>query len=243
MATCCGVCDYKVVAVIPVHGRLPLLKYTIQRLYEVNKVFKVICVGESAEERQVTSSSGAVFLWHPNRPLGAKWNAGFVHARQYNPDACLFVGSSDWIDENWIPTLKHHLKYVDMVGLPGMYLLDIGDTFRACHWSGYVGHREGESIGIGRMIRSKILDRMDWKPFIDTLDNSMDGSMQSRVIEAGGIVKTVNEDLKSLSISTNRWPNKHKFEDHYSGRLKSEIIDNANEWIDRYFPEAKQVFK
>jgi hypothetical protein len=34
------------------------------------------------------------------------------------------------------------------------------------------------------------------------------------------------EDIQLLSISTNRWNNKHKFLDHWSGKLPSERLDS-----------------
>src|SRR5690606_22884619 len=50
----------KCIAVIPIKGRLPLLKHTIRRLYKKNGVFKVICVGETKEERVLVESEGGL---------------------------------------------------------------------------------------------------------------------------------------------------------------------------------------
>src|SRR5688572_33434172 len=102
LATCPT--PYKVVAVIPVHGRVPLLPYTIKRLIQKNDC-KVICVGDGLHEKQVCEQSGAVWVPFKNSPLGAKWNAGFVAAKRFNPDAVLYVGSSDWVCNDWIKLL------------------------------------------------------------------------------------------------------------------------------------------
>lgn len=239
---CCGKHELRIVAVIPVRGRLPLLKHTIERLYKKNGVYKVICVADGHDERKVIESCGAVYIHHSNKPLGKKWNHGFVHAQNYNPDACLFVGSSDWLSDNWLAEMGPYLKEFDLIGTLGCHFLDIAESFRLVYWPGYIGRRQGESIGIGRLISSRVLAKLQWKPFDDALDVSLDYSMQQRVITATGKLHLVdNTNIKSVSISTNRWINKHVFQHHWNGPLKSEVID-PDKFINENFPEAKQVF-
>lgn len=230
----------KVVAVIPVHGRLPLLKHTIQRLYNKNGCFKVICVG-SELERDVCEKNGAEFVLHSNNPLGAKWNAGFMAAKKHNPTACLFVGSSDWVSDNWLQGMNEY-DY-DLIGKKDFYMLDIGDKFRACHWKGYTAkERANEPIGIGRMLSRNILEQMDWQPMDGKLNSSLDWSMFQKVKALGGnIILVEDETLKSLSVSTDKWDNMHKFNEHYTGKLKSDII-NVDELLNE-FPEGKMIFQ
>jgi hypothetical protein len=45
--------------------------------------------------------------------------------------------------------------------------------------------------------------------------------------------------IKLLSISTNKWINKHKFTDHWTGSLKSERCDVA--LLDNGFSELKTL--
>lgn len=238
---CCG--GFKVVACLPVHGRLPLLKHTIERLYKKNGVFKVICVGDH-EEKNFCESLGAEFIQFRNKPLGKKWNQAFEAAKKYNPDACLFIGSSDWISDNWLTLMEQHLKQHDLIGTPGCHFLDISkDGNRLCYWPGYLGPRKGESIGIGRLISSNILDRINWKPFDDTKDSSMDRSMVDKVTAANGrIFNVVDDRLLSLSISTDQWVNLHKFEMHWNNILPSKKIFEVNDFIEKHFPEANQIF-
>lgn len=247
LAGCCGKCkkkEHKVVAVIPVHGRLPLLKHTVERLYKKNGVHKVICVGHGHLERKLVESLGAVWVQHSNKPLGKKWNAGFIEARKYSPEACLFVGSSDWLSDNWLPENMPLLNNFDMVGTAGCYFMHVGiSDFKVCYWPGYVNSRRGESIGIGRLLSSKVLDMMHWQPFNDELDRSLDNSMQQRVTGLAGKIQLIdNSKIKSLSISTDRWINKHRFFDHYNNILPSERVDNPNQFVNENFPEAKLIF-
>lgn len=232
--------SFKCVAVIPIKGRLPLLKHTIERLYKKNGVFKVICVGETEDEKNLVESCGAEFINHENKPLGKKWNAGFMEAKKYNPDCCLFVGSSDWVSDNWLPYCSQYLREYDMIGKPDFYLLDYGRRLRVCHWSGYTDKRRlNEPIGIGRVLSKRILEKMNWKPMDDKLDSSLDWSMYQKVILYSGRIKMINNDeIKSLSLSTSQWENKHKFEDHWSGKLPSKRL---YENLLKEFPEAYEL--
>lgn len=236
---------YKVIAALAVHGRLPLLKHTIERLYKKNGCFKVICSGDNPEDKQLCQSLGAVWVHARNKPLGNKWNQAFFKANEFSPDAVVFVGSSDWISDNWFQIMRPYLDKYGFAGVPGCSLADIGDTIRTLHWKGYKGYskeREDETIGSGRMLSRRMLEDTGWLPFNPILDNSLDRSMKDRAYEAGFNDFMVHDDrLKSLSISTNKWPNKHKFEMHWSGMIPSEKIELESVLKD--FPELNKIFE
>jgi len=100
---------FRVVAVIPVHERLELLPLTITRLYKKNGLDRVICVGDGRKEKAICMEAGAMWVTHQNKPLGAKWNYGYQAARELKPDAVVFVGSSDWICDDWIQIMRPYL--------------------------------------------------------------------------------------------------------------------------------------
>jgi hypothetical protein len=232
---------FRVIACMAVQGRHPLLELTIKRLYQKNDVYRVICTGDRSD-REVCERAGAVFIPFQNNPLGAKWNRAFQESEKFDPDACLFVGSSDWLSDNWIHKMKIHVERFDLAGKLDMYLLDIGDENRACYWPGYDKRRKNETIGIGRLLSRRMLDRIHFKPFEDRLNNSLDYSMQVSVMRLAGSLQVVKDDsMKSLSISTNVWSNKHIFTQHYNGILKSEKITQVQEFINNNFPEANQL--
>jgi len=238
---------FKVVAVVPVHERLQLLPYTISRLLKKNGCHTVICVGDGIKEKAICLEAGAMWVPHQNKPLGEKWNAGFLAAKTLNPDAVIYSGSSDWLSNNWITTMKPHLDRHQMVGVPGCYLLDYRHKMRLCHWPGYVGQRADETIGIGRMLSRKLLDLINWKPFHDDKDASLDRSMKDKA-KAVGITDYFvrDESLKAMAISTNRWVNMHKFVHHWDlGVLPSEKFTDLDmeQFLVKYFPEAFQFQK
>jgi len=233
----------KTIACIPVHGRLPLLHHTITRLLTKNGVSEVVCAGITDEEKETCERAGAIFIRHENQPLGKKWNATFQVAGEHDPDNILFVGSSDWVSDNWMPVMSDHMDQYDMVGLAGFYLADIGTQYRVCYWAGYGrGPRANEPIGIGRVISGRSLKKMNWMPFDDSKSNSMDWTMFNNVMRGGGRVKVLQTDaIKSLSISCPMWGNMHVFDDHWSGKLPSEkILDHR--FLHTHFPEAFKIF-
>src|SRR5690606_26076474 len=213
------------------------------RLYEKNGDCEVICAGSVESERKVVEAAGGVWIQHRNFPLGAKWNACFREAKQYDPDACLFVGSSDWVSDNWIEVMRPHSEKYHITGTAGCHFLHLSDPMRLCHWPGYTGRRQGESIGIGRMINREMLERMGWEPFNGQLDRSLDFSMMEKCSKlAGNSHLVVSPNALSVSISTDVWPNKHRFFDHYHGRLPSTILGGVSRWVEKNFPEANLIF-
>ena len=234
---------FRVVACIPVFGRLPLLEQTIKRLYQKNGVYKVICSGDQIADQKLCESLGAVWVYAPNKPLGAKWNSCFMKASEYNPDACLFMGSSDWVSDNWLSEMRPLMDKYDLVGTPGCNFLHIGSGYDVCYWPGYVGRREGESIGIGRLISKRVLDLIQWNPFDGQLNRSLDYSMVQRCTKvAANIHLTRNTNIQSLSISTDKWSNLHQFSACTTGLLPSIFKDNPIEWLENNFPESFKVF-
>lgn len=246
---------YKVIACLAVHGRLPLLKHTIERLYKKNGCFKVICSGDNPDDKALCQSLGALWVHARNKPLGNKWNQAFFKAKEYSPDAVVFVGSSDWLSDDWFQIMRPYVEKYGFAGVPGCSLVDIGETLRGVHWAGYKGYRklrENESIGIGRMLSARLLDAIGWLPFDHILNNSLDWSMKNRSFDVGFTDFMVhNPKLIALSISTPKWSvihqNKHRFDHHYPGseiyQIPSTEMDDVNVWCENNFPEVKQLHK
>lgn len=254
----------KVVAVIPVHGRHPLLKQTISRLLNKNGCHAVVCAGDR-EDKDVCEQAGATYIIHDNRFLGQKWNACFLRAERMNPDAVLFMGSSDWVSDNWVPTMLSHLNSrTHMVGKSGCYLLDISDPYypsysewyrpkpireyRLVYWPGYkygspidsTQNRSNESIGIGRLISKKGLDNIGWKPFHDKMHDSLDYCMHKKFRDHSKIV--YDKSICSMAVSTDRWSNKHTFEHHWDNTNPSKRIRDVHGFCRQHFPEYDKIF-
>jgi len=211
-----------IVAPVPIHGRMALWPWTIHRLTEIGVT--PLCIVDRDQERYLAEKYGWPVKQVKKMPLGQKWNIGFRWAEKYNPEAVLYVGSSDWVSENWIDFFLPMLKQYDMVGVKGIHHLHrayftkpFPNTLkhfiqRLGYWSGYTGERAGESCGGGRMLSSRILDKIGWSPFDDTGVHNMDCNMLNAVKDKGGKVFTYDgNEVKGLSISSDLWPNMHDF--------------------------------
>ena len=230
-----------IVAPIPVYGRRPLLKYTISRLQKAG--VQVICMGHDADDQELALSLGAEWITISNDPLGAKWNAGFMAARKYEPTGVLFVGSSDWVSDNYIAEAERMLPEYDMLGKLGCHFTDLGPSnIRTVNWFGYgKGSRSYEPIGIGRVLSTRLLNKLNWQPFDKRLSSGLDWSMWLKSLASDASIGIFEDpDLKLLSISTHAWGNKHKFTDHWTGSLSrsSEKLGNKEEAeLFKSFPE------
>lgn len=239
------------IAVIPVRGRLQLLPYTIKQALKV--VDKVICITSKVYERAYCPGAETANL--SSRPLSDRWNYGFQIAKEYDPDHILFIGSSDWVSENWMDKLLPYTEHYDIVGVRGFNLLhlnyelmddrhtldkirtkagvfDLPARFRdkkLGEWTGYDNFRTGEPIGIGRILNRCFLKRVEYKPFRSGLGRGLDYDMILRTQH----FKIAEEDVRCLSISTNLWGNLHSFDD------SDEIKDN--EFLDKWFPDANEL--
>jgi len=251
-----------VVAVVPVLGRTPLLPHTIKRLYRV--VDTVICVCENDQDRGVCSKAGAKIVNSGNCPLGKKWNDGMEAAKEFNPDFILYVGSSDWVSDNYLEVMLPLAESHEIVGTLDYHLLHINyneenrasfkprkrfadydlDAIRANfidrqlgHWKGYECERKGEPIGIGRLLRRDFLGKVGWRPFEDELHKGLDWSM---IKKTDSFISIMSEEAQSMAISTSIWSNKHNFK--LESTQSFELIDNVDEYLIKWFPEGLKLF-
>ena len=237
----------KVVACMPVYGRRRLLSRTITRLYEKNKVYKVICAGSGQKDREICTKFGAEWVEVPNQPLGHKWNEAFAAAEKYNPDACLFIGSSDWLEDKWLDYMEQYFPKYDMVGTPDFTMVDIRkDVYRVAYWSGYPkgSNRENEPVGGGRMLSNKLLKGMKWRPFDAGWDNSMDYSMRLHAerLNAKTLLLPRNT-LTVLTLSSDRWQNKHNYDREMRTGYATEMEEEQGmAFLEEIFPEAISLF-
>jgi hypothetical protein len=75
------------------------------------------------------------------------------------------------------------------------------------------------------MLSNRFLDKINWQPFDKRLNSGLDWAMWLRAIISDASIGIFDADeIQFLSISTDKWENKHKFEDHWTGKLKSERI-------------------
>jgi hypothetical protein len=237
----------KIIAPIPAFGRIPLLEQTIKRLYNKNGIYKVIVIGHENEAKEIAIKNGADFVYHENTPLGAKWNAGFKACQKFDHDAVIFLGSSDWISDDYLSIVAPLINEFDLIGKLGCHFFDKQivngghPRYRLVHWLGYgTGTRQNEPIGIGRIISKSMLQKINYTPFNPTLDSSLDWSMWQQVHKHNPRIKILDESQCQLvSISTNKWVNKHKFDDHWTDKMPSVKIPETS--FLKLYPEIHEI--
>lgn len=234
-----------VYAVMPVKGREELLKHTIERLKKQTYPTMAICCGHTESEKEVCEKAGAIFIMCPeDTHLGDKWNRCIKVAKERkDAEAVMILGSSDWIEDAWVERMMNEPH--NAVGTAGLYFLDIqrSNYLAMYYWPGYKKSRAGESIGAGRVIKKKILDKVKWTLFYSDWDVSLDFSTTQILNGVKEQIVCVDNPPVGLSISTYKWVNKHNFRTlmRRDGlhRYKESRI---KEFLEKYFPEAINIF-
>ena len=230
----------KLTAPIPVFGRFPLVRLTISRLKRQGVI--PIVLGHEREALDIAQQMDVEFISISNDPLGTKWNKGFQASKNYQADGVMFMGSSDWCSDDYVDSVRLHLNDFGMLGMLGCHFADVADEIRLVHWKGYKDSiRVNEPIGIGRVLRADFLNKIQWSPFDQRLSSGLDWSMWLKAMKTNQEIGILPDDgqIKLLSISTNKWSNKHKFTDHWTGSLKSERCDVS--LIENGFSELKEL--
>lgn len=224
----------KVIAVVPVAGREPLLKYTIGRL--AKQIDSVICIGHTSSECDVVESSGGIFYPTPKAStLGQKWTMAVNIAKELEPDAIMIMGSASMVSDNWIDELLPHLDTYDMVGAAGIHYFHY-EGRKLCYWAGYPGGRHGEPIGVGRLIRRSFLEKSGWNIFDKNLNSGLDSSTMKKIAYYKGSVSIIKHNACSVRVSTDKWINKNGY---YKMAPRSKALKGHE--IDSFFPELKTM--
>ncbi|MFO7939793.1 MAG: glycosyltransferase family A protein [Bacteroidales bacterium] len=252
----------KSVAVIPVHGRLAIISYTIRRLLEINKFDHVICVG-GEQEKTICEKAGAEFHIHPNKPLGRKLNFGFEKAREHKPDIVSYIGSTNWLSPSWLSVLSPLLRDAWMVGKPDFNIVKIeGEEYDMIRWLHYprqkmklrhyllskgerefikAGGRMNEPVGIGRLLRSDFLDKIDWKPFDENKNRNMDSEMMYQIASNQGTYSLCRDNkAQSLKIASSSWESLNSYDMYLLMPTVKEIITPI-EFLLVWFPDALKL--
>ena len=146
----------------------------------------------------------------------------------------LFVGSSDWVSQDWIFSSYKYIKEgYGYVGKNDYHMIDISNNeINSNHWLGYPWEdRKYETIGIGRLISREFLEKIEYKPFDKNSNIGMDKTMYQKCLSNGLKVKIINNDtdhVTFLSLSCDLWVNKHVFKYHKHGANKYDIKDDAH---------------
>lgn len=163
---------------------------------------------------QIAIDYGCDYIQAPNKPVGAKWNAAHLRAKD-TADYYLTTGSDDVMSQAMWDYYQGFTG--DRLVLTDLYFYE-PETGRTLYWGGYgAKHRhQGYPIGASQLHSQAVMEKMNWSPFVP---NSMAHEHDTekwcrangvkteyvRMADTGGI----SIDLKSKDSYTKlaMWPN------------------------------------
>ena len=154
-------------AIVTCLWRRPALTKTVLKYYARTFPDCILIAVKDPNDAQI-KVDGWEFIEHPNEPLPQKFNAAFLEAQKYNPDAVVLVGSDDLLSRQLIDFYQSNYggsrNYI--LGLKDLYFHN-NRTGETIHWHGLQGKDEGMPIGCGRIFSKTVLNKLDWKPYGD----------------------------------------------------------------------------
>ncbi|MCF6314096.1 MAG: hypothetical protein L3J39_16735 [Verrucomicrobiales bacterium] len=139
----------------------------------------------------------------PNHPLGQKWQAGVDFARKFSPRHLLITGSDDMVSQDF---LIHAMQLLsedapsggfEFAAPASWFIYEISDDShqRGTLWEvAYVASIK-QPLGAGRVYSSRLLDRIDWKLFENTLNVGLD---------TFGYNQIINSNAQTVLIPSNK---------------------------------------
>ncbi len=236
----------RIVTVIPVRGRIAVTTETVLRLKRQDyPLDSIILIGKSKREREVAEATGSVFVSHPNEPLGTKWQAGVLKARELDADAVLIMGTDDWISDNWCGRMIREIEGgADLAGPGNLFLLHIGLSLRKLvrlHPHEFSAGKI-QPFGVGRMYSRRFLDSIRWQLYPDW-NVGLDGATFIRTVENGGRITILEDDaLVAMDIKSSFWRNKSPFSQLPLYRGRVDWVDDVDKWLEQNFPGSVEFF-
>ena len=174
----------------------------INFLKEELSEYEVTCVvvgSEGRKSEQLVVNSGNEYLEFENLPLSKKWDSGLQYTERFDPDVVIVVGSDDFLSPSTVLSLVGSIAEGRlMVGLMDMQILDLEKT-RFMHWHGYSVSdkiRTWETIGLGRCLSRKLLDKVGFSIWgEESINRGLDGLMTRKLASIGMIPLPYGEEV------------------------------------------------
>lgn len=155
----------------------------IRRLRRSSKheIVAIMCGSEGEVSESLARKHGFPYIEFQNRPLGAKYNARMLFASAFDPDYVLMLGSDDIISTDLLKAYEKEMeKGTDFMGILDLYIYNVA-TKQTTYCQGYTNERVGETVGVGRCLSRNLLQQLNWQPWIDSRNSSLDGAMMTKL--------------------------------------------------------------
>ena len=140
----------------------------------------VVAGSEKEKTRNMCIARGIEYIETDNKPLSNKFNNAARWARVlHKPKAFLILGSDDFLSDSFIQNYLTLLKY-DVVGITDCYFYHT-QSKEAMYWKGYTNFRQGETIGLARMLSREVYDKLNGKLWPQNMNSGLDYTMMQRL--------------------------------------------------------------
>lgn len=236
--------------IVPAHGRLGMSRACLGQLartcaeLEVSGVDATAVVIAEDENLEIAAGLGFIAVDRPNHPLGRKINDGYQHAAAAGVTHVVPFGTDDVIDPALLlgdlPTDKvtaHRLSAI---------VDETGTRLRRIK----VSYEGGDGI---RVIPTRMLQALRYRPLEDDRDRGMDGSMTTGLARAMRCVPRdlfVYNDLHDLQLvefkSRGEQLNDYRSTSEsfgYATESRSALVDLAGVYPDVFLDEVADVYQ
>jgi len=171
----------------------------------------LVAAASNDEDAALGEAVGARIVRHENTPLGAKFNAALLAARENAPDAVLIMGSDDFFCDRAADALGGAVLADRSVGFRDCYYLDLA-TGATRYLKGYrVKSRHREPVGCGTLHRRDLLDRLNWRLWDATQHHGMDNSRFATLNAHGAMpellwLRDLDAVMVDIKTPVNLWP-------------------------------------
>lgn len=185
---------------IPIWKRPEITRICLRNLQLLDQ--DILCIVSRTEDADLLDSLNVPYTWHPNDYLGAKWNAGLLYAQDLEWDHIVTLGSDDVVKASLFDFYARHDDQ-EVIITDKIYFIDT--------LSGRASIISRARIGAGRRISRKIIERLNYKLWSDTLSQSLDCDSNGNINRAGfATAETRTEPhITGLKSNTNIWTYDH----------------------------------
>ncbi len=169
--------------------RPEILRTFLKNVIDLSEItnIKCVCVCSEDGEAEICRQSGMRVVMCDNEPLGKKWNTGLKFiANNISTDYVMIMGSDDVMNAGLLNAMiRSANKGYDLIGIEDCYFFD-SDNNQMYYYKG-----EGQLIGMCRMVRTYLLESLNWKLWQDQQPRGLDAVSNARLCSEARKIKAI----------------------------------------------------
>jgi len=203
----------KIVVICPVWLRPRVLEQFLENHYNLVPRPTVILAGSPDDECEeiAKSYSNVIYAKWQNLPVSKKANNACEAAKGIGLGThYMMTGSDDFMSQK---TWEYYLQFKGPhLGLRDLFFYD-SISKKCFHFTGYTGRREGTPIGACHMISADVMEKLNYRPYVDeerfpreqsVWKKVCDLGVQTKLVtmaETGGIVADVKSEVGIMAFT------------------------------------------